>query len=565
MTDVASITVGFFTSSYILFSSSFTLPMLGYVYWYHTENTSYVAAFNNATVAGCIVGMILFGVLADTLGRRKMYGWELIVLMVGTMGVVMSSAGYIPVQSGNSLDPASINYESYGSMNIQSWLLFWRFVSGVGIGGEFPLSAVIASEYAPTSSRPRILATVFAMRVLSIAAGALVALIATHLVSLRHPYDTSDPQASARAVDQIWRWVTGFGLVPAAVTAVIRFTVPESPRYTLDVLNDPIKASEETCRWKGTEGELQSQNAPHVTSMSYGALKDEEDGIQRFVNDTEADEDAQRLTIKNYFWREGNWRTLLATSLSWFLVDLSLFADGLNESKTLGKFWFGSLVPSDSGAVKPYPWNSTPDPTMDIFSILMGNSYHLLAIESIASIIGSLLLIIFINRINRKMLTWVMFLVNGALFIIMGATLATSGSRTQIVGIDTALFALAKLCKLFGPGPLTFILPAELFPTKWRATCHAISAASGKLGAVLAAIILHYGTFGRGHTFQSTLTWLGYVYMIFAAPLFLAAGVSWLWIPELQEPNGKNKTLEQLAEGRNPHRRHDMVVSTSST
>jgi hypothetical protein len=39
---------------------------------------------------------------------------------------------------------------------------------------------------------------------------------------------------------------------------------------------------------------------------------------------------------------------------------------------------------------------------------------------------------------------------------------------------------------------LTFLIPAEIFPTRYRCTLHGISAASGKLGSVLIQVILHY-------------------------------------------------------------------------
>ena len=78
-------------------------------------------AINIATLAGCVVGMILFGVLGYIYGRRKMYGIELIVLIVG---VLMGSNGFA---TGDGLN---------GSMDIESWLIFFRFVSGIGIGGD---------------------------------------------------------------------------------------------------------------------------------------------------------------------------------------------------------------------------------------------------------------------------------------------------------------------------------------------------------------------------------------------------------------------------------------------
>ena len=136
--------VGFFTSSYVLFTSSNITPMLGFVYWRDATKYTRETAFNDATAAGCVVGTILFGLLADILGRRKMYGFELVTLIVGTMGTVMSSSGYIPLDRANEHDPDLIDYSSFGSMNIYRWLLFWRFVSGCGIGGGYPLYVIRA-------------------------------------------------------------------------------------------------------------------------------------------------------------------------------------------------------------------------------------------------------------------------------------------------------------------------------------------------------------------------------------------------------------------------------------
>ena len=125
--------VGFFTDSYILFASNAILPMLGFIYWSDSTRPTHETAFNCSTLAGCILGMLLFGILGDHYGRRKMYGLELITLIVGTVGVVMSSTGYVPLDRLAGQKIQSVDYGVFGSMDIQSWLLFWRFVSGVGI------------------------------------------------------------------------------------------------------------------------------------------------------------------------------------------------------------------------------------------------------------------------------------------------------------------------------------------------------------------------------------------------------------------------------------------------
>ena len=50
-----------------------------------------------------------------------------------------------------------------------------------------------------------------------------------------------------------------------------------------------------------------------------------------------------------------------------------------------------------------------------------------------------------------------------------------------------ALYALTFFFSNFGPNVTTFIIPAELFPARLRSTCHGISAASGKAGAIVGA------------------------------------------------------------------------------
>jgi PHS family inorganic phosphate transporter-like MFS transporter len=47
------------------------------------------------------------------------------------------------------------------------------------------------------------------------------------------------------------------------------------------------------------------------------------------------------------------------------------------------------------------------------------------------------------------------------------------------------LFGLTLFFANFGPNSTTFIVPAELFPARLRSTCHGISAAAGKSGAII--------------------------------------------------------------------------------
>jgi PHS family inorganic phosphate transporter-like MFS transporter len=46
----------------------------------------------------------------------------------------------------------------------------------------------------------------------------------------------------AEAVDKMWRVLIGFGAVPGCITLYYRLTIPETPRYTFDVVLDVEKA-----------------------------------------------------------------------------------------------------------------------------------------------------------------------------------------------------------------------------------------------------------------------------------------------------------------------------------
>ena len=117
--------IGFFLDGYTLFASNIALPMLAYVYWPDELSSIRLTYINIATLAGTLFGQVLFGVYADKNGRKKMYGIELVLLIAATLGVVMCSTG---------VD---------GSMNVFAWITFWRVLVGIGVGADYPLSAVM--------------------------------------------------------------------------------------------------------------------------------------------------------------------------------------------------------------------------------------------------------------------------------------------------------------------------------------------------------------------------------------------------------------------------------------
>lgn len=112
--------IGFLTDSFGLFALNVVTPMIGYVYWPDNLDdngvpqvpSSVKTAMMCSTLAGTMIGQVAFGFAADILGRRKMYGMELVVIIVGTMLLLMSSSG------------------EKNSMSVAGWLIAWRAVMG---------------------------------------------------------------------------------------------------------------------------------------------------------------------------------------------------------------------------------------------------------------------------------------------------------------------------------------------------------------------------------------------------------------------------------------------------
>lgn len=181
--------MGFFTDAYDLFvigvASVILMPL-----WNLT--TSQLALLNGAALAAAAVGAVFFGFLADKFGRKRLYGIEVLMLF---FGAILSA-----------LAPSYI------------WLLLSRILVGLGIGGDYPSSAIIVTEYAPRHRRGFLVLLVFAMQALGLIIGPLLAslLLTTHL-----------------AHSVVWRLLLGLGAIPAASVFYLRRKIEETPRYLL--------------------------------------------------------------------------------------------------------------------------------------------------------------------------------------------------------------------------------------------------------------------------------------------------------------------------------------------
>jgi MFS family permease len=183
--------VGFFTDAYDLFVIS-TVAALVTVQWHlSTTQTSWVTG---SAILAAFIGAFVFGRIADVVGRKRVYVLVAGIMIVGALASAFAS-GFV-------------------------WLVIARFILGLGIGGDYPVSAVMMSEYSNRKDRGRLVGLVFSMQALGLVVGPLVGLALL---------------ASGISHDMTWRLMLGFGAIPASAAIYLRSKMPESPRFEAQV------------------------------------------------------------------------------------------------------------------------------------------------------------------------------------------------------------------------------------------------------------------------------------------------------------------------------------------
>ncbi|CAK7203955.1 hypothetical protein SEUCBS139899_006705 [Sporothrix eucalyptigena] len=535
---------GFLTDSYNLFATNVILASISFVYFPDPKYNYVGTLINVFTLLGSVVGQLGFGFLADYYGRTRLYGIELILVIVSTIGVATSNYGY-------------------NDLSFLGLFIWWRFVMGIGIGAEYPLSAVITSEWASTSSRATMLSSVFLMQPVGQALAQLVGVWVVlgredmyHIQELQCGINTANEEECRKVVDGIWRIVIGSGAVPALLAIIFRFFLYDCGLYTLEVKNKPGTAFRDTQRIYGAPlgmmgggggGGGDSINGGAVSLYSPGgAHSDEPMPVQFSIQD-----------LKNYFIRDGNWYYLLGTASTWFFLDVSFYGFSLDNRGVLADLWvtkhppllnselscWNSTIPGGNSTLPTWSaqghlpvWQTDPTkPCNTIYQVLIQQAKQYLLTVSLASIAGSACFIFAANRIRRRQWLTVSFIGLFFLFIITGSVYYGVG-HTKYAPATVTMVAVCHFAFNFGANTLTFIIPAEVFPTCYRCTCHGISAAAGKFGSIVAVLIVYGVDVG-----YSSTTRQGLLFLLFGSFMAFGAVFSWAYLPDVQRVIGNRR------------------------
>jgi PHS family inorganic phosphate transporter-like MFS transporter len=239
---------------------------------------------------------------------------------------------------------------------------------------------------------------------------------------------------SSLPLDVVWRIALGIGALPGICTVYWRYRMEESHHFTAI-----------------TSGDV----------MSIGDSSDEESLLK-----TDTSSSAVAAPAKGSFKRtlqtiwEFRW-TLLGTAGNWLIFDIVFYGNGLFSSTVLTGIGYGSGSLED---------------------LAIGNAFI-----GLIGLPGYFVALATIDRLGRKNIQIMGFVCTAIVFLFMAIFLDPLEKKYS--GLFIFLYGLTFFFANFGPNMSTFVIPSEAFPTRAKATCHGISAASGKVGAAIGSSV----------------------------------------------------------------------------
>ncbi|KAK7344632.1 hypothetical protein VNO77_14490 [Canavalia gladiata] len=464
--------MGFFTDAYDLFCISLVTKLLGRIYYTQpgaakpgTLPPSVQSAVTGVALCGTLAGQLFFGWLGDKMGRKKVYGLTLMLMVVCS------------IASGLSFGSSA--------KGVMATLCFFRFWLGFGIGGDYPLSATIMSEYANKRTRGAFIAAVFAMQGFGILAGGIVALIVSSAYDHKYKVPTYEQNAQASLVpafDNVWRIVLMFGAVPAALTYYWRMKMPETARYTVLVAKNAKQAAADMSKVLQVEIEAE---------------------VEKVKKLTQAESHKYGLFSKEFAKRHG--------------LHLDIFS-----------------------AIGWIPPAKEMNAIHEVYKIARAQT--LIALCS--TVPGYWFTVVLIDYMGRFAIQLMGFFFMTVFMFALAIPYDHWTKKENRIGF-VVMYSFTFFFSNFGPNATTFVVPAEIFPARLRSTCHGISAAAGKAGAIVGAFGFLYAAqnkdpsktdpgYPAGIGIKNSLIMLGVIN--FFGMLFT-----------LLVPESKGKSLEELS------------------
>ncbi|KAF7345574.1 Metabolite transporter [Mycena venus] len=444
---------GFFIDAYDLFNINLVVVILNYVVNGKLSGTIANAPLQGGVLKaaaniGCVVGQVLFGLAGDVFGRKAVYGIE---MMVTTLATILIISGPLSLGTG-----------------LFTYITVFRTLMGIGIGGDYPMSASVVADRANLRRRGTMVTFIFAMQGWGAFIGGIIFIIlmAIYKKGVGEHHHTGQ-------LNSLWRIYTGLIIIPGVITIVQRMLMPESTRMkgvqaaredpTLITRGQVIgvhldsngeKVVEVAEKKSGDEGSNASVDKAAEAPATGGGLAA-----------TRAAKAAAWREARDYFSEWRHLKILIGTTMSWFLLDIIFYGISLNQS-----IFISALGLANSKDPWEFLWQQgVANIIIAIGGFLPGYYFTLFTIE----------------YLGRKKIQIMGLVMNAIIFAVMaGKYAALKKNPSGLI----ACFIFLQFFFNFGANATTFVIPAEVFPTRVRGFSHGVSAASGKCGAIIASL-----------------------------------------------------------------------------
>lgn len=312
----------------------------------------------------------------------------------------------------------SVSAVATGAFNDFTLFNIARFVGGIGIGVASALSPMYIAEISPSEIRGRLVS----LNQMAIVIGILCAQIANWQIADPVPegFGAADILASWNG-RMGWRWMFWAEAVPSAAFLILAFLIPESPRWQI-INGQTAKALTTLTKVGGTDYANRE-----AASIANSALTNEQDA-------------------------QGGLRTLFSRHYSSVLL--------IGIVVAVFQQWCGTNV------IFNY--------AQEIFSSAgysVGDVLFNIVITGIANVVFTIVALYTVDRWGRRVLMLVGASGLGIVYLILGTCY-----YLHITGFFMVILVVAAIaCYAMSLGPVTWVLLAELFPTRVRgvamATC----------------------------------------------------------------------------------------------
>ena len=359
-------------------------------------------------VAGACVGALLFGQLTDRFGRKRLF---MITLGIYLLATTLTAFSFSP-----------------------EWFLVFRFLTGLGIGGEYSAINSAIDELIPAKQRGHADISINGSYWAGAIGGSLLAVVALN--------------TSTFALDVGWRLCFGLGAVLGLGILIIRRNVPESPRWLF--IHGREDEAERVVR--GIEEEVRAQTGRELP--------------------------APEETIKVHQRRTVPLSLIVRSVLTLYprrtILGLALFVGQA--------FLYNAMLFSLGYMLKTF------------FGVASGNVPYYIAVFAVGNLLGPLLLGRLFDTVGRKPMIAGTYILSGGLLLVT-AFLFRSGQFT-LIGFIVALmivffFASAGVSA-------AYLTVSEIFPLETRALCIAVfyavgTGVGGIVGPLLFAHLIESG------------------------------------------------------------------------